>query len=372
MLSTGHSGPGLQSFRASTAKQSLLPTRQRRQLVANAHGLTRNANGDGGRAADFLSSRNFGLLVLHPDAVDDSNSELLNIGGSQFQVGSGVLCPCKAVTKRLKRFLHHGTCQKEREADSMLAGMMTDRFQDDGGLGASSSEWVLVIALAAPLLVSKMADEVSMLGMEKLWGEMGTTALAAGNYCSTWQTLSMAVIYGGQSALYTLVPQASGAGNNKQVGTVLTMSMLWNCVLFLVPVLVFYWFITDFIPLSSNNDNSGYGNGDNDCGTSSPEPEPHVASVPEPEPVPQLNIETQVLSYSRACALYLLPYVAMTTVMTWLECLEIVSTVAFIAAIWTVIKVPLAWFLMFPMNLGLDGYAHAYVRLDAYMYYGMC
>jgi hypothetical protein len=42
------------------------------------------------------------------------------------------------------------------------------------------------------------------------------------------------------------------------------------------------------------------------------------------------------MSYSRACAIYLLPYTAMTTVMTWLECLEIVSTVAFIAACWTV------------------------------------
>jgi Na+-driven multidrug efflux pump len=374
MISAGQQGAGLASFQLQRSSVARLTREQREQIMANAHGFSHSHHGGGGggggsagrSAGDFLSTTRFEPLLeqrrIHSYAPQ--GGELLSMRitlnedmDDHFEVSGGVLGPFRVMCSlwsRIGRFIRQGDCRVEPPEDTGQAGLLSSLGGGDGDQSSmhASSEWKLVLLLAAPLMVSKLADEISMLGMEWLWGKLGTTALAAGNYCSTWQTLSLVAIYGGQTALYTMVPQASGAGNSRQVSSVLTMSLLWTCIVLLIPVLAFYWFIADFIPLPSD-DGGGDGYGNTGCGPA-PEPEP-AHSAPDVS-----SIEQQITSYSRASALYLLPYTLMTTVMTWLECLEIVSTVAFIAACWTVIKVPLAYVLMFPLDLGLEGYAHAY------------
>ena len=43
-----------------------------------------------------------------------------------------------------------------------------------------------------------------------------------------------------------------------------------------------------------------------------------------------------IQSFATASLSWLLPYVAVTTLTNWLECIEVVSSVSLIAAIWTV------------------------------------
>ena len=56
-------------------------------------------------------------------------------------------------------------------------------------------------------------------------------------------------MYGAQQSLFTMVPQAAGAGNSKQVSNILTMAMLWTCIVIAIPVGVFYFFMGDLLPL---------------------------------------------------------------------------------------------------------------------------
>ena len=48
-----------------------------------------------------------------------------------------------------------------------------------------------------------------------------------------------------------------------------------------------------------------------------------------------VDVET-IQSFATASLSWLLPYVAVTTLTNWLECIEVVSSVSLIAAIWTV------------------------------------
>ena len=189
--------------------------------------------------------------------------------------------------------------------------------------------------------------------MQSLWGHLGTTALAAGNLATSYQYATLVIIYGSQQAIYSMVPQASGAGNNRQVGSQLTMFMLWTCVFLGVPTTIVWWFmgdlLSDFPELTS-----GYGYGDDDAGGGG-------------GGGGGIDMEA-VSSFSRASASWVIFWTAGATLSYWLECLEIVTTVSFIAAFWTVVRVPLAWLLMYNEPVGrafgtymhLEGYAYAY------------
>eukprot|EP01046_Picozoa_sp_COSAG06_P034289 COSAG06_NODE_3581_length_5158_cov_1.957304_3_plen_616_part_00 len=236
--------------------------------------------------------------------------------------------------------------------------------------GAPRSEWALVILLALPLALGKLADELAMVGLVAMWGRMGTTALAAGNYSQSWQQLALAFMYGSQQALFTMVPQAAGAGNSKLVGNILTMSMLWTCIAIAGPVAVFYCFMGDLLPLPADASAVGYGYGYSsdslgqltvDCGHNLTN---YTGAIESDDPElgleQQCDLQCEITRYSRACAIWLLPYVGMLTAQTWLACLEIVSLVAINAAFWALTKVPLAWLLMFHFDMGLVGYAHTF------------
>ena len=47
-------------------------------------------------------------------------------------------------------------------------------------------------------------------------------------------------------------------------------------------------------------------------------------------------------------------------VITWLECLEIVNSVSAVNTFTTFLKVILTFVLMFPLGVGLNGYAYGY------------
>jgi hypothetical protein len=66
--------------------------------------------------------------------------------------------------------------------------------QEANESGQLRSEWWLVLVLAMPLALGKLADEVSMIGLNAIWGRMGTTALAAGNYGMSWMNLAIVVV----------------------------------------------------------------------------------------------------------------------------------------------------------------------------------
>ena len=61
--------------------------------------------------------------------------------------------------------------------------------------------------------------------------------------------------------------------------------------------------------------------------------------------------------YSRANILWLLPYAALYTTQTWLNCLEIVGVVSVNTVFWAVVKIPVAYFFMVSSGLGLVGNA---------------
>lgn len=160
-----------------------------------------------------------------------------------------------------------------------------------------------------------------------------------------------------------MVPQAAGAGNAKQVSNMLTMSVMWTCVILLLPVGVSYYFLGSFINVAeSDGYGYGYGTADAAANTSGCGDEilPLLATAPavgqevllEAELVEgELNetlalfltdpaedhevvgeghcdLQCTVTNYSRACILYLLPYILVETLRCWLGSLEIVALLA--------------------------------------------
>jgi len=175
-------------------------------------------------------------------------------------------------------------------------------------------------------------------------------------------------------AMYSMVPQAAGAGNAKQVSNMLTMSVMWTCVILLLPVGVVYWFFGRFINVPESADEYGYGYGYgaadaagnvSGCGGEIiPLLETATAAIGQQPQVPvsleaelaeaELNetltlfltdplgdedneaagaevdcdLQCTVTSYTRACILYLLPYILVETLRCWLGSLEIVTILA--------------------------------------------
>jgi hypothetical protein len=58
-------------------------------------------------------------------------------------------------------------------------------LEEGNNTGHLRSEWWLVLVLALPLALGRGAEECTQVGLNAIWGRMGTTALAAGNYVST-------------------------------------------------------------------------------------------------------------------------------------------------------------------------------------------
>ena len=89
--------------------------------------------------------------------------------------------------------------------------------------------------LGWPLLIARVADEVSWLSIYAFWGQMGSAVSGAGYDAYTGMQFTLVFIFGAQQALYTMVPQATGAGNTAQVGALLQLVLFWMTVVLGVP-----------------------------------------------------------------------------------------------------------------------------------------
>jgi Na+-driven multidrug efflux pump len=319
----GAGGIGLNnSLHAATRAFGALSLSERQTMVANAHGVrlgrgsreTRGALGmPRAETATFLG----GSL---------SETFIANVNLRSPHDGTGRCAGCR-------RWLRQCCAARQPVDDDASFGRLS--MSD---VGNSVSEWSLLLWLAAPLLIGKLADEISTVGMIRLWGGLGTQSLAAANLAWTWLSFTLVLIQGVQQALYSIVPQAAGAEKNRQVSTMLTASMLWTCVL-LLPIAVGWLFLGEFIRYV-------------EVGLEETNSNPNSTAT-------TIDVDT-IQSFSTASITWLLPFVAVTTLTNWLECLEIVSSVSAIAAVWTVARVALAWAIMHPMNAGLNGYAYGF------------
>eukprot|EP01052_Picozoa_sp_SAG31_P049026 SAG31_NODE_10545_length_1126_cov_1.355404_1_plen_106_part_01 len=106
-----------------------------------------------------------------------------------------------------------------------------------------------------------------------------------------------------------MVPQAAGAGNAKTVSNMLTMSVVWTCVILLVPVVVAYSFFTDIVLVPSSTTDSGFGSssGQLNCSLGSGHGVESVTNTTKLL-LPDCDMKCTVQQYMRVCALYLLPY----------------------------------------------------------------
>ena len=219
MLQAGAVGSGMTSIKFAAHQRSQLGGVQRQarnSIVAAAHGVSTK---DKQQVNAFLSTRGQEAFAMYGQesirsmggfigagAMGEGTS-LINTSGSRV---GGICGPCRLCCKKVRR-------SKQVADDTMQEGLITTPYLSGQG-GESSDiseqeggEWSLVLSLALPLLGGKLADNVSTIGMQTLWGNLGTIALAAGNLATSYQYLTLAFIYGAQQAIYSMVPQATGA-----------------------------------------------------------------------------------------------------------------------------------------------------------------
>ena len=154
------------------------------------------------------------------------------------------------------------------------------QFLDDGNNSDElRSEWWLVIVLALPLALGMGVEQSTQIGLNAVWGRMGTTALAAGNYATNWMQLGSLVIYSAVQSLFSVVPQAAGTANTTLVSNLLTVGLLWNCVFVMLPSAAFFFFIGNLAPLPDTASGYGYGGGGCDGAPAAADPEPELVLV---------------------------------------------------------------------------------------------
>ena len=218
------------------------------------------------------------------------------------------------------------------------------------------SEWILVRNMALPLLLTALATNASTAGSQIMWGHLSTSALASGALALTFQYNTMVFIMGAQQAIYTMVPQASGAGNLAQVSAQLTMFMLWTCIYMGIPTTVLWWFMGELFLIGGVGE--GYGYGYADSGT---------AMATANETLIEIDYE-EISRYSRASATWVITETGATTLECWLHCVGIVTPGSIIFTVATVFSLPVAWLFMFADSVGgyfgtkgkLEGFAYAH------------
>lgn len=221
MMQSGGVGSGMTSLKFAAHQRSALGGVQRRNrdsIVAAAHGVP----ADRASINAFLSTRgqeayseygtaSFRGGFIGADMMGEGSALAFGAAGER---AGGVFGPCRWCFLKCP-------CKRSRaqpDEDTMQVGLLTSpqlglHAIGEGAGGAEEDErgeWHLVMMLALPLLFGKLADEVSTIGMQTLWGNLGTVALAAGNLATSYQYLTLATIYGAQQAIYSMVPQATG------------------------------------------------------------------------------------------------------------------------------------------------------------------
>ena len=91
-------------------------------------------------------------------------------------------------------------------------------------------EVCLLWALAWPLFFQTLANEIQLVITTALYGHLGETDLAAANDTTSMVWFVLVFVMGAQNALYTMAPQAVGAGSRRQVGVVLQVTLFWTVV----------------------------------------------------------------------------------------------------------------------------------------------
>jgi Na+-driven multidrug efflux pump len=236
------------------------------------------------------------------------------------------------------KLAHDGAA--EAQATLVRADTRHLRTGEDG-VEQERSEVALLWELGAPLLVARVADEISWLLIFHYWGIMGTAYSGAGYDAYSGMQFSLVFIFGAQQALYTMVPQATGAGNEKQVGVLLQVVLFWTTVIMGVPTALSWAYMGD---LMSSFQLLAVAPAD--CGADV------GGSMGSPQADEQAMLEEARLisDYGMASNLYLLPYIWVVGLTTWLESIEVVEEAESIAALGSLAKAGLSCLFMFHLG----------------------
>ena len=263
---------------------------------------------------------------------------------------------------------YNGRRERKREQEmqmSLLGASAEGAGSEGGGEGSGSgeeerSETRLLWELGWPLLIARVADEVSWLSIYAFWGQMGSAVSGAGYDAYTGMQFTLVFIFGAQQALYTMVPQATGAGNTTQVGALLQLVLFWTTVVLGVPTALSWAFMGDlmlhFNMLADAPSDCGVsvGNGTN-------------ATAEAAQDLADMYHEADLIeSYGQVSVLYLLPYVWVVGLTTWLESVEEVQEAETIAALGSLLKAGLSWVFMFKHD-HLPGFLQGY-ELNGFAY----
>ena len=178
-------------------------------------------------------------------------------------------------------------------------------------------EVCLLWALAWPLFFQTLANEIQLVITTALYGHLGETDLAAANDTTSMVWFVLVFVMGAQNALYTMAPQAVGAGSRRQVGVVLQVTLFWTVVVLGPLTTIACYFMGDGLVAFGMTNAS--------------------------DPVEQ----EAVRSFSHASAWWMMPYIVVTTVTTWLDAISVVQAPSFISALFAIAGVGLAWLLMY-------------------------
>ena len=223
-----------------------------------------------------------------------------------------------------------------------------------GGVEQQRSELGLLWGLGWPLLIGKVSDEISWLMIYHYWGSLGSAVSGAGYDGYAGMMFALVFISGAQQGLYTMVPQATGAGNPTQVGVLLQLVLLWNTVAFGIPTALAWASMgsvmrhTGMLSVAAPN-----------CGVGGNATLPHEAPPSAADLLAMEHEATLISSYGLASVAYLAPYVWCMTLTTWLESVEVVQEAETIAACGSLAKIFLTWLFMFRLDGGLNGFAWA-------------
>jgi hypothetical protein len=243
-----------------------------------------------------------------------------------------------------------GTSSGRSDPAKAGGGLSGSLLEDGGDTNAQAedghSEPYLLWKLALPLLVANVAEELSTIYMYIFWASLGTctglsdsgvdcssefrnhglkaassdcpsgcdyddgtTQLAAANNMYSGTQFSIVVIFGAQQAVYTMAPQAAGAGANKQVGVILQMVLFWSLVVLGLPTALSWIYMGEAM--------DALGLIKDDCADNSTTSNSTRHSIQGS--ADELDL---INSYGVASVFYLGPYVLMYSVMTWLESIE--------------------------------------------------
>lgn len=211
----------------------------------------------------------------------------------------------------------------------------------EDGIEKERSEIALLWALGWPLLVGRVADEISWLLIFHYWGMMGTAYSGAGYDAYSGMQFSLVFIFGAQQALYTMVPQATGAGNERQVGVLLQLVLFWTTIVLGLPTALSWAFMGDLMQTTGM-----LADAPADCGVAS-----NASMDDRSADLRAMESEAGLISdYGAASNLYLLPYIWVVGLTTWLESIEIVEEAELIAAIGSLGKAGFSCLFMFHLG----------------------